>query len=142
MQRRCNASYRNSSRFAAALVIFCSLAFPARADIDVTGTYRIVTGTGKHMIVTLIETDDNTVDGMYAGSGPGVAGRLHGSWNHDFTMMSYTWEERASDSDNGTAKGGWGNMTWNESGTRMQARWGFTNQGTSVGLWNAVKLDP
>ncbi len=126
---------------ATVLVMFGSMAFPARADIDVTGTYRIVTGTGKHMIVTLIETDNNAVDGMYA-SGTGVAGRLHGTWNHDYTMMSYTWEERSSDSNNGTTKGGWGNMTWNDDGSRMQARWGFQNQGRSVGLWNAVKLQP
>lgn len=126
---------------ATALVIFGSMAFPARADLDVTGTYRIVTGTNKHMIVTLIGGDDGVVDGMYA-SGTGVAGRLHGTWNKDFTMVNYTWEERSTDSNNGTTKGGWGNMTWNDNGSRMQARWGYTNQGTSVGLWNAEKIQP
>jgi len=116
------------------------LVAPAVADTDPSGTYRIVTGTGKHMIVTLIGTVGG-VDGMYAGGG--VGGRLHGTHNTvDPNMVNYTWVEDKDDSLNQTTKRGWGNMTFNDDATRMQAHWGFDNQGTSVGLWNATRISP
>jgi hypothetical protein len=58
-----------------ACIMLVTLAFPARAGLNYTGTYRIVTGTGKHMIDTLIENSNFGIDGMYAGN-HGVAGRL------------------------------------------------------------------
>jgi hypothetical protein len=125
----------------AAVLLTVSAVMPARADLDVSGTYRIVTGTGKHMIVTLIQNGDQSVDGMYAGNN-GVAGRLHGTWNRDTTMMSYTWTERDGDSQNSGTKTGWGNMVWNNDGSRMTARWAFQNESQTVGLWNAALINP
>jgi hypothetical protein len=123
-----------------ALVTMFAVVAPAVADTDPTGTYRIVTGTGKHMIVTLIGTVGG-VDGMYQGMG--VGGRFHGTWNNaDPSMLNYTWEERGGDAQNGTTRRGWGNMTFNDNATRLTAHWGYDNQGTAVGLWNAVRIDP
>jgi hypothetical protein len=142
MQRGMRLLGRNLfAAFAAAVIVF-SLVSPARADVQVSGTYRITTGTGKHMIVTLIQNGDNanSIDGMYVGNG-GVAGRLHGTWNNAGTIMSYTWEERNGDYFNSSTRRGWGNMTWSSDGRHMQARWGYENQGTSVGSWDASLID-
>ena len=100
--------------------------------MQASGTYRITTGTGKHMIVTLIQNgdSDNSVDGMYVGNN-GVAGRLHGTWNSQGTMMSYTWEERNGDYFNNGTHRGWGNMTFSDDGRHMQTRWAYDSQGTA-----------
>src|SRR5579884_1916930 len=92
----------------AAALMIATLAPSARADVQVSGTYRITTGTGKHMIITLIQNGDNanSVDGMYVGNN-GVAGRLHGTWNNNGTMVSYTWEERNGDYFNNGTHRGW-----------------------------------
>ena len=129
--------------FSTVLAVFmvCSLAFPARADLNYSGTYRIVTATGKHMIVTLIENNDFGIDGMYAGN-HGVAGRLHGTLNQAETQLTYTWEERGGDSDNPKAVRGWGTMTWSDDGRQMRARWGYEGEQNAVGQWNATLLDP
>ena len=117
-----------------------SLTFSARADVAISGTYRITTGTGKHMIVTIIEGGDGSIDGMYVGN-HGVAGRLHGTWNSAGTMASYTWEQRNGDYMNTSTLRGWGNMTFSDDGRHMRARWGYDNQGTSVGSWDASLID-
>lgn len=123
-----------------ACLMFLTIA-PARADLDYSGTYRIVTGTGKHMIVTLIENGNFGVDGMYAGNN-GVAGRLHGTLNQAETQVDYTWEERSDDSQNKKTVRGWGTMTWSDNGRQMRARWGFEGDRNPVGLWNATLIDP
>ena len=112
--------------------------FSARADIQVSGTYRITTGTGKHMIVTIIQNGDsaNSVDGMYVGNN-GVAGRLHGTWNSAGTMVSYTWEQRNGDYFNSATYRGWGNLTWTDGGRRMQAHWAYDSQSTANNTWDA-----
>jgi hypothetical protein len=123
-----------------ASVMLVALAFPARADMNYSGTYRIVTATGKHMIVTLIENDNFGVDGMYAGN-HGVAGRLQGKINKAETQLDYTWEERGGDSENPKTVKGWGTMTWSDDGKQMRAKWGYDGERNSVGQWNATLID-
>jgi len=135
-----NPIARTVIRASAALVATLALIAPAVADTDPSGTYRIITGTGKHMIVTIIGTVGG-VDGMYVGGG--VGGRLHGTYNQSNpNIVNYTWVEDKNDALNQNTKRGWGNMQFSDDATRMQARWGFENQGTSVGLWNATRIDP
>jgi hypothetical protein len=129
-----------SFTIAAAVMTMFAFVAPAFADSDPTGTYRIVTGTGKHMIVTIIGTTGG-IDGMYAGNG--VGGRIHGTYNNaDPNMVNYTWVEDQNDSTNGTTRRGWGNIEFNDDATRLQAHWGYENSGTAVGLWNAVRIQP
>jgi hypothetical protein len=127
---------RLSSTFAVLLVVI-ALAVPALAD-DYSGTFRIVTATGKHMIVTLIQSGDS-ITGYYVGNG--VAGRITGHMNGD-TSAVYTWEERAGDSSNDGTHSGWGNMSFNNSGSQMKTAWGYAGQQRAVGFWNATLINP
>jgi hypothetical protein len=130
--------FRRLATMIAALVMSAALTVPTLAD-DLSGTYRIATATGKHMIVTLIWSINNTITGYYVGNG--VAGRLTGQVKPDFSV-TYTWEERQGDAGQDTTKSGWGNMTFNDSGSAMKTAWGYAGQQRAVGFWNATRIDP
>lgn len=133
------ALFRRLSTTVAVLVMIAAFAVPALAD-DVSGTYRILTATGKHMIVTLIQHED-TIEGYYAGNN-GVAGRLTGKIGSDYNHITYTWVQRKGDSYNDQTLSGWGNMTFNNDMTVMKTAWGYDGQGSAVGFWTATLINP
>jgi hypothetical protein len=134
-----HAVLRRLSSALAAVVIIAAVALPALAD-DVSGSYRIVTATGKHMIVTLIQHED-TIEGYYAGNN-GVAGRLTAKIGSDYSHITYTWVERQGDSANTRTVSGWGNMTFNDAMTVMKTAWGHDGQQQAVGYWTATLINP
>jgi hypothetical protein len=123
----------------AVIAMVLALALPAMAD-NISGTYRIVTRTGIHMIVTIIQTGDNTIEGMYVGAN-GVAGRLSGRFTGD-TAVAYTWIERQGESSNDKTHSGWGNMTFNNAGTALSTAWGYDGQRQAVGFWSGTLINP
>ena len=128
---------RLSSTFAV-LIMIAAVAVPALAD-DVSGTYRIITATGKHMIVTLIQHQE-TIEGYYVGNN--VAGRLTATIGSDYNHITYTWVQREGDSGNERTLAGWGNMSFNDAMTVMKTAWGYDGQSKAVGFWTATAIDP
>jgi hypothetical protein len=135
---------RNLLSLSFVVAVVAGLVLPAQAD-TLSGTFKITTKTGKHMIVTIIESGDNIV-GYYVGNG-GVAGRITGSYDASLskstgkTSYTYTWVEKAGDGTNDTTKSGWGNMTFSDDGTSMNTSWGYDNQsGGAVGFWSATLI--
>ncbi|HEX3465817.1 MAG TPA: hypothetical protein VHS78_17340 [Candidatus Elarobacter sp.] len=124
----------------AILVMVAALTVPARAD-TLSGTYRIVTRTGIHMILTLIQ-NGSSFNGMYVGAN-GIAGRITGTMTNDpTTTVSYTWEERNGDALNERAAHGWGTLKFNDAGNQLTAAWGYAGQQNAVGFWNGTLLNP
>jgi hypothetical protein len=135
-----NAVIRRVSTTFAILIMIAALAVPARAD-TLSGTYRIVTRTGIHMIITIIQNGDS-FSGMYVGQN-GNAGRISGRWPTGTSdNIPYTWEERQGDGVNPRTVGGWGNLKFNDAGTGFSAAWGYAGQQSAVGFWTGTVITP
>ena len=118
------------------LVLIATLALPAFAD-DYSGSYRVVTNNGTRSIMTLIQNGD-TITGIYVSTnGVGrFTGHARGTNSFDFT-----WETRAGDAGADRATTGWGNLSFNDSGSRLHATWGYAGEGQR-GTWDGQLLNP
>jgi hypothetical protein len=130
---------RNLMSVSGVIAMVLALALPARADNN-SGTFRIVTRTGIHMIITLVQTTDSRVEGIYVGAN-GVAGRITGRFTGD-NSVAYTWVERQGDSSNDQTKSGWGNLNFNNAGTAFKTAWGYDGQRQAVGFWDGTLINP
>ncbi|MEA2720641.1 MAG: hypothetical protein QOJ39_2505 [Candidatus Eremiobacteraeota bacterium] len=130
---------RNLMGASAVIAMVLALALPARAD-NVSGTFRIVTRTGIHMIVTIIQTGDNTIEGVYVGAN-GVAGHLTGRFTGN-ASVAYKWVQRQGESSNEQTLSGWGNMNFNDAATGLKTAWGYDGQTQAVGFWTGTLINP